>query len=75
MPQLDPEEPGITYGEKLRRKHLQVRPTGWTEATRDQHTYGQRAEDGVRYRRTRDQLGHDVTEHADDRVDVTINLR
>ncbi|GII87054.1 hypothetical protein Ssi03_50440 [Sphaerisporangium siamense] len=74
MPRPDPDEPGITYGEKLRRKGLQIRPRGWTDATRDQHAFGRRA-DGVRWKRTRDQLGHDTTEHADDRVDVQINLR
>ncbi|MFC6080911.1 hypothetical protein [Sphaerisporangium aureirubrum] len=74
MPNLDPDEPGITFGEKCRRKNLQIRPEGWTWATRDQHTYGERG-DGVKVKRTRDQCGNDVTEHADDRVDVMINLR
>ncbi|MGW4425814.1 hypothetical protein [Streptosporangium sp. NPDC004631] len=66
---------GITFGEYLRRKSLQTPPAGgWTYATRDQHAYGERP-DGVSFRATTDQLGNVVTEHADGRQDVTINLK
>lgn len=66
---------GTTFGEYLRRKHIHTPPTGgWTYATKDRHSYGERA-DGVSFRATTDQLGNIVTEHADGRQDVTINLQ
>lgn len=77
MPEFDPSS-GITYGQYLRNKGIQVMPGGRTWVTRDQVTEG-RTDDGARFKRTRDQLGHDVTERtdADGRThrDVAINLR
>ena len=65
---------GITFGEYLRRKHVQTPPAGgWTYATRDQRTYGTR-DDGVKWVSVRDQAGHDTTVHDDGRQDVRINL-
>ncbi|MEV7013266.1 hypothetical protein [Streptosporangium sp. NPDC051022] len=72
MPEYDPSQ-WPSYGAYLRDKHIQTRPEGWTYATHDQRTQGQR-DDGVRWQRTRDQLGHDTTEHFDGRRDVRINL-
>lgn len=73
MPEYDPSS-GITYGEWLRRKGIQVRPSGWTWQTRDQVL-----EDTPARRTVRDQCGHDVTERTDERGgyhrDVQINLR
>lgn len=68
----DPERDG-PFGEYIKRKNVQVR-AGWTWATRDQVTTGHRV-DGVAVKHTVDQLGHEVTEHADGRRDVTINMR
>lgn len=62
------------YGDWLKAKRLQVRPSGWTWNTRDQVL-----EDSPTRRTVRDQAGNDVTERTDDRGgyhrDVTINLR
>jgi len=69
----DPDS-GLSYAEKLRRKGVQTRPSGWTWQTRDQVTVGRR-EDGVQFERRVDQLGNETTEHADGRRDVTINIR
>lgn len=64
---------GIPFGEYMRAKGIQVRPSGWTWRTRDEVRQGRRP-DGVAVKRTVDQLGHETTEHADGRRDVTINL-
>jgi hypothetical protein len=64
----------MTFGEYMRSKAVQVRPAGWTWATRDQVATGRR-EDGVLFEHRVDQLGHETTEHADGRRDATINLR
>ncbi|MER6575834.1 hypothetical protein [Nonomuraea sp. NPDC001023] len=73
MPEGDPSE-DITYAEKLRRKGIQVRPSGWTWNTRDQVL-----EDSPTRKTVRDQAGNDVTERTDDKGgyhrDVQINLR
>ncbi|MEU4226242.1 hypothetical protein AB0F17_18240 [Nonomuraea sp. NPDC026600] len=64
---------GITYGEWLRRKGIQVRPAGWTWATRDQVLA-----DSPTRKTVRDQAGNDVTERTDAsgyHRDVQINLR
>lgn len=75
MPETPDED--IPYAEKLRRKNVQVRPSGWTAATRDQVDEG-RTEDGGRYKHTTDQLGHEVTEETTpvgrERKHVQINL-
>ncbi|MFB4276037.1 hypothetical protein ACBJ59_12135 [Nonomuraea sp. MTCD27] len=68
----DPERDG-PFGEYVKAKNIQVRPAGFTYVTRDQVTTGRRA-DGVAVKHTVDQLGHETTEHADGRRDVTINL-
>lgn len=69
----DPES-GQTFGEYVRSKRPQVRPSGWTWATRDQVV-----EDSPTRKTVRDQAGHDVTERTDERGrqhrDVRINLR
>ncbi len=60
------------YGEELRAKNIGVMRR--TYATQDQVTVHK--QDGQVVAQTvRDQLGHEVTEHATGRVDVTINLR
>lgn len=64
---------GLTFGQYMRSKGVQVRAVGWTWRTRDQVTTGRRV-DGVAVKHTVDQLGHETTEHADGRRDVTINL-
>ncbi|MEU7741974.1 hypothetical protein [Nonomuraea sp. NPDC049158] len=73
MPADDPPE-DISYGEKLRRKNLQVRTGGWSWRTRDQVLA-----DSSTSRTVRDQAGNDVTERTDEHGgyhrDVTINLR
>ena len=65
---------GVTFGEYARRKRLQVRPDGWTWATRDQVL-----EDTPTRLTVRDQAGNDVTERTDEKGgyhrDVQINLR
>ena len=77
MRPYDPEADG-PYAEWLKNKGVQALAQGWTEATRDQVTEG-RTEDGGRFKRTRDQLGNDITERTDargrQRKDVNINLR
>lgn len=65
------EQTVTSYGELLREKNVGVMTRTW--ATRDQVREGRRA-DGVRIKETTDQLGHVVTEHADGRQDVNINL-
>ncbi|MEU6710011.1 hypothetical protein ABZ897_00915 [Nonomuraea sp. NPDC046802] len=65
---------GITFGQYMRLKGVQVRPAGWTWQTRDQVL-----EDSPTRRTVRDQVGNDVTERTDDKGgyhrDVAINLR
>ncbi|MGS2645826.1 hypothetical protein [Streptosporangium sp. G12] len=73
MSEYDPAS-GLTYGEWLRRKTLQVLPKGRTWATRDQRSTKRRP-DGVLYQETVDQLGHMTREHGDGRRDVEIRLR
>lgn len=68
----DPERDG-PFGAYVKAKNLQVRPAGWTWRTRDQVVEDRRA-DGVAVKHIVDQLGHETTEHADGRRDVTINL-
>lgn len=67
-------ETGQTFGEYMRDKAIQVRPSGWTWATRDQVV-----EDSPTRKTVRDQAGHDVTERTDgqgrEHKDVNINLR
>lgn len=59
------------YGEQIRAKNIGVMRR--THATKDQVTVHR--EDGQVVAQTvKDQLGHEVTEHATGRVDVTINL-
>lgn len=74
---LDWSEERLTYAERLRAKGVQVRPSGWTSATRDQVDEG-RTDDGGRYKHTTDQLGHEVTEETTpvgrERKHVRINL-
>lgn len=69
----DPES-GLTFGEYMRDKGIQVRPSGWTWATRDQVV-----EDSRTRKTVRDQAGHEVTERTDERGrdhrDVHIYLR
>ncbi len=61
----------MTYAEWQQWKNVGTMPR--THATRDQVTVHK--EDGKVVAQTkRDQLGHEVTEHATGRVDVTINL-
>lgn len=73
MPENEPPE-DISYGERLRRKGIQVRPSGWTWQTRDQVL-----EDSPARKTVRDQAGNDVTERTDEKGgyhrDVAINLR
>lgn len=73
----DPES-GITFGEYMRAKSIQVRPAGWTWTTRDQVAEG-RNQAGERFKTTTDQLGNQVTERTDakgrQRKDVNIILR
>lgn len=61
----------MTYAEWLQWKSVGAMPR--THATKDQVTVHR--EDGQVVAQTvRDQLGHETTEHASGRVDVTINL-
>jgi hypothetical protein len=53
----------ISYGEKLRRKGIQVRTSGWSWRTRDQVAEG-RTDEGGRFKTVRDQAGHEVTEET-----------
>lgn len=68
----DPES-GLTFGQYMRAKSVQVRPAGWTWRTRPQVL-----EDSRMRRTVRDENGHDVTERSDAHGgyhrDVTINL-
>jgi hypothetical protein len=74
-----PETPddGLPYAERLRRKGVQVRPSGWT-ATRDQVSEW-RAEDGSRFKKVTDQAGHETTQETTpdghEKQHVRINLR
>lgn len=65
---------GKTFGQYVREKGVQVRPSGWTWQTRDQVL-----EDTPTRRTVRDQAGNDVTERTDEHGgyhrDVAINLR
>ncbi len=66
----DPARDG-PYGEWLKGKRIGSMPR--THATKDQVTVHR--QDGRPVAQTvRDQLGHEVTEHASGRVDVNINL-
>lgn len=73
MSRYDPQIHG-TYGNYLRAKAIQVRPTGWTWQTRDQVL-----KDTPTRKTVRDQAGNDVTERTDEsggyHRDVAINLR
>lgn len=72
MSEYDPARDG-PYGAWLRAKGIQIIPRGRTHATKDQVREG-RTEDGVRWKRVRDQLGHEVTQYATGRQDVRINF-
>lgn len=76
MSEFDPEVHG-TYGAYLRSKSIQVRPGGWTWRTQDQVRTG-RTDDGGLFKKTRDQLGHVVTQETTpdgrERQHVHINL-
>ena len=76
MPEFD-SGAHVSYAERLRRKGVQVRASGWSHHTRDQVSEG-RTPEGERFKRVRDQLGHEVTERTDsggvERRDVRINL-
>ncbi|MEU6725462.1 hypothetical protein ABZ917_17280 [Nonomuraea wenchangensis] len=65
---------GESFGEYMRSKGVQVRPSGWTWTTRDQVI-----EDSPTRRTVRDQAGHEVTERTDEQGrehrDVHIHLR
>ncbi|KAB8186857.1 hypothetical protein FH608_046040 [Nonomuraea phyllanthi] len=65
---------GITFGQYMRAKGVQVRPAGWSWQTRDQVL-----EDSPTRKTVRDQAGNDVTERTDEHGgyhrDVSINLR
>lgn len=72
------EEPeDIPYGEKLRRKGIQVR-SGWSWQTRDQ-VKEWRADDGRRFKKTTDQAGHETTQETTpdgrEKQHVRVNLR
>jgi hypothetical protein len=69
----DLERTVTSYAEQLRAKGIGHIRGGRTWRTKDQVEEGRR-EDGVRTKATTDQLGHVVTEHADGRQDVEINL-
>jgi hypothetical protein len=60
------------YGDWLKSKGVQTRPTGWTHATHDQVREGV-GKDGRRFKSTRDQLGNDVVQHGSDQQSVRIN--
>lgn len=70
MEEYDPDVHG-SYGAWLRSKSVQARPSGWTNATRDQVSEG-RDREGRRYKRTTDQLGNDVIQHGDDQQSVIV---
>lgn len=74
MSVYDPERDG-PYGDWLRSKN--VAQTSRTHATKDQVTEGP-TRDGGRYKRVKDQLGHEVTQRTErdgsEHQDVTINL-
>jgi len=57
------------YGEWLKNKGVQARPSGWTHATRDQpREYV--GKDGRRVKDVTDQLGNRVIQHGRDRQSV-----
>ncbi|MGA4989862.1 hypothetical protein [Nonomuraea bangladeshensis] len=76
MPGYEPYDPEVhgTYRQYLLGKGVQVRPSGWTSATRDQVL-----EDTPTRKTVRDQAGNDVTERTDEQGrehrDVQIYLR
>ncbi|MFC4006648.1 hypothetical protein ACFOY2_05410 [Nonomuraea purpurea] len=71
-------EDGLTYGERLRRKAIQVRAGGWSWNTRDQVTEWRTA-DGGHFKKVTDQAGHETTQETTpdgrERQHVRINLR
>ncbi|MEV6036040.1 hypothetical protein AB0L65_33135 [Nonomuraea sp. NPDC052116] len=75
MPETPEED--LSYAERLRRKGVQTRPSGWSHATRDETVEGS-TDDGGRFKATRDTAGHIVTEETTasgrQRKHVTINL-
>lgn len=73
-PDQAPDVPELTYAEQMQAKAVGHIRGGRTWNTKDQVKQGRR-DDGVRIKATTDQLGHTVTEHADGRQDVAINLR
>jgi hypothetical protein len=70
-------EDDIPYGEKLRRKGVQIRPGGW-KVTRDR-VKEWTGEDGARFKATTDQAGHvttqETTPDGHEKQHVRINLR
>jgi hypothetical protein len=68
-----PDEYGRYTPEDLERM-ASVGQMSRTWNTQDQVREGRRDEDGVAFKTTKDQLGHETTEHADGRRDVTIHL-
>lgn len=74
----DESDDDIPYGERLRRKGIQVQSRGRTWATKDEVREGVRG-DGTKFKTVRDQNGHDVTDRTGpdgrERRDVRINLR
>lgn len=73
----DSSDDDIPYAERLRRKGVQTRPSGWSNATRDEVVEG-RTEEGGTFKATRDTAGNVVTEETTpegrQRKHVAINL-
>lgn len=67
----DPDRDG-PFGAYVRAKGIQVRPNGWTNATRDLVTEGV-GKDGRPFKKVRDQLGNDTVQHGADQQSVRIN--
>lgn len=65
----DPDVHG-SYGEWLRSKNIQTRPSGWSNATRDQVLVDTPSE-----KRVLDQLGNEVRQYGSDQQDVTVRPR
>ncbi|WP_148433250.1 hypothetical protein [Nonomuraea sp. PA05] len=63
-----------SYASWLRNKGVQTRASGWTNATHDQVTEG-RDRFGQRFKRTTDQLGHDVIQHGNDQQSVIARIQ
>lgn len=63
----DEDEP--TFGQRMRDKNI-----GLIGGSGDGGVTEGRREDGVRWQRVRTDQGHEITEHADGRRDVTVNL-